>query len=380
MNDNNFKVMHVITGLNVGGAELMLKRLVEGHGRKKAYDHIVVSLTDIGDVGKLMVDSGVTVIPLNIKGVWDTPKAIYTLRKLIINIEPAIVQTWMYHADLLGGIAARLAGVRNIIWGVRATELSLKGSKSTFVVRNICSKLSTFIPARIVCAAEAAKNYHIALGYNAARMQVIPNGFIIDSTQKNTDFVRMSSRIAIGVTDNQMLIGFVGRFNADKDQENFIAAANILGRQHKNLIFLMIGRDLINANKELMSWIQKDDFANRFILLGERSDVPQLLQAMDIFCLSSRTEGFPNVVGEAMGAGLPCVVTDVGDAAFLVGSTGVIVPKENPIALAAGISHLLEMPSIQRKLLGVKARERIITEFSMQKVQQKFEDLYKQLA
>lgn len=376
----NFKIMHVITGLNVGGAELMLKRLIECSGRDKAYEYIVVSLTDIGHVGKLLVDSGVTVISLNMKGFLDAPKAIYTLRKLIINNEPAIVQSWMYHADLLGGISARLAGVSSIIWGIRATDLSLKGSKSTFVIRNICSKLSSFIPARIVCAAEAARNYHIALGYNAARMQVIPNGFVIDSIQKNTDFVRLSSRMAIGVTDNQILIGFVGRFNSEKDQENFINAANILSRQHKHLIFLMIGRDLLNTNKELMSWIQRDDFANRFILLGERSDVSQLFQAMDIFCLSSRTEGFPNVVGEAMGAGVPCVVTDVGDAAFLVGSTGIIVPKENPIALAAGVSQLLDLPSIERKLLGVKARERIITEFSMQKARQRFEDLYKQLA
>jgi glycosyltransferase involved in cell wall biosynthesis len=141
----------------------------------------------------------------------------------------------------------------------------------------------------------------------------------------------------------------------------------------------MVGRELDASNGQLQNWINETGHPNRFVLLGERSDVPACLAAMDIFCLSSRTEGFPNVVGEAMAMGLPCVVTDVGDAAMLVADTGVVVPKENSTALAAGLSQLLAMSSVERGQLGQRAKERIHREFSMDKARERFESLYVQL-
>lgn len=374
----NLKILHVITGLNVGGAEMMLRRLVD---RKddNLHENFVVSLTDIGRVGILMIESGVSVTALNIKGLLDAPRALYMLIKMIIKIRPDIVQTWMYHADLLGGVAARLTGIKNIIWGIRTTELSAGSSRSAFVMRYICSKLSSVIPELIVCAAESSRKYHIGLGYDASRMRVISNGFIVNNDIVNDERFISETKKELGIDDDGIIIGFVGRFHFDKDQENFVTAANILCEKRNDISFLMAGRDLDNSNKELVSWIAKNHFSHKFFLLGERADVPRLLSCIDIFCLSSRIEGFPNVVGEAMAAGIPCVVTDVGDAAFLVGSTGIVVPKESPVALAEGLSHMLEMSPMQRKILGAKARKRIITEFSINNSKKKFEDLYNTL-
>jgi glycosyltransferase involved in cell wall biosynthesis len=140
--------------------------------------------------------------------------------------------------------------------------------------------------------------------------------------------------------------------------------------------FLMIGRDLDAGNAALGGWIRKTRHADRFVLLGERDDVAVCLAAMDIFCLSSRTEAFPNVVGEAMAMGLPCVATDVGDVAALVADTGVVVPKADPDALARGLSGLIARGPAHRHQLGQRARERIHATYDMRCVRARFESIY----
>lgn len=368
-------VLHVIAGLDVGGAEVALYRLIMG-SRDSEYRHSVVALTPGGAIAARLRNAGIKVTALDFRSM---PFA--SFRKLVSIMRaarPDIVQTWMYHADMAGGLAARLAGNRNIIWGIRTSDLDRGDSTATTLVRTLCARLSRRIPHTIVCVAEAARRIHVSHGYEAGRMEVIPNGFDLARTPA-VELQAALLRAAWGIGPQDFLIGMVGRFNANKDQKNFVHAAGLLLRLQESARFLMIGRGIDASNAELMHWIRQTGHAERFVLLGERNDVPACLLALDVFCLSSRTEGFPNVVGEAMAMGVPCVVTDVGDAAMLVGQTGIVVPKENPDALAEGLAVLLAMSPETRKRLGHRAQARIREEFSAERVRERYEAIYKTL-
>lgn len=369
------KIVHIIVGLGIGGAELALKRLVEAHIGRPDYHHRVISLTTVGDVGAQMQSLGVQVHALGMRSARDMPFILWKLTRLLRAMKPNVVQTWMYHADLLGGLAARLAGIRSVVWGIRTTHVDAKGSRATSLVRHVCSRLSHYLPHTIVCVAQAAWKSHVAIGYDASRMVVIPNGFDLNRLVATTE-QRQSLRAHCFLGSNTVVVGFVGRFHPDKGQHNYVQAAGLLAKENDSVRFLMVGRDVDVSNVQLNKWISDTGFADRFVLLGERADVPICLAAMDLFCLSSETEAFPSVVGEAMAMGLPCVVTDVGDGAMLLADTGIVVPKDDPEALAVGIRKLLAMSFDTRQLLGQKAKTRVQTEFSMARCTERFETVY----
>jgi glycosyltransferase involved in cell wall biosynthesis len=356
----------------------MLKRLIESHHDKIDYKHIIISLTGIGTIGPQLQALGFEVHALGMQSALGIPRVMWRLVRLIRRSRPDVIQTWMYHADLLGGLAARLTGNRNVIWGIRTTSVTAGGTSATAFVRQLCAWLSRTVPHTIICAADASRRAHIAVGYDAARMVVVPNGFDLTRLVA-TPAQRNELRLQCGFEQELVVVGYLGRFHPAKDQANFVRAAGLLARQYGNARFLMVGRDLDDNNVQLAQWISATGCADRFVLLGERSDVPVCLAAMDLFCLSSRTEGFPNVVGEAMAMGLPCVVTDVGDAAMLVADTGVVVPKEDSAALALGLGQLLAMTPDAREQIGQKAKARIHAEFSIHRARERFESIYQRI-
>lgn len=377
-NSSITRVCHVIVGLNVGGAELMLNRLIQSHLPSVEYEHVVISLTTLGSVGARLQAQGVEVQVLNLRGDWDVLPKLVGLTKIVRQTRPDIVQTWMYHADLLGGLAARMAGIKKVIWGIRTTDVSAGGSRATGVVRWLCARLSRWIPHTIVCAAEASRRVHVALGYRADRMVVVPNGFDLPRLQA-TPLQVAALRSTCGFSADTLVVGTLGRFNAVKDQHNFVRAAGLVAREYPKVHFLMVGRDCNAANEKLMAWIKAAGCEDRFVLLGERSDAPVCLAAMDVFCLTSRTEGFPNVLGEAMAMRKACVVTDVGDAAYLLGECGIVVPKKDSSALAEGMSKLACLSAADRDFLGAQAYARIATEFTMDRTRERFEAVYANL-
>lgn len=373
------KILHIIVGLGVGGAELMLKRLAESHRHSTIYEHKIISLTTVGKVGLELRKLGVDVRSLEMGSVLDVPRVLWKLSRIIKLETPGIVQTWMYHADLLGGLAARFAGNRCIVWGIRTTDVQAGGVRATTLVRKVCAWLSSKIPHTIVCAADASRRAHIAVGYDATRMTVVPNGFDLTRLVATPE-QRVGLRQMCGFDDTHVVVGTLGRFNPAKDHANFVHAAGLVAQDHPEVRFLMVGRELTSDNAVLMHWIQQTGCADRFVLLGERADVAVCLSAMDIFGLSSRTEGFPNVVGEAMAMGVPCVVTDVGDAAMLVADTGVVVPKEDSSALALGLGQLLTLEADVLHAQGQMARQRIVAEFTIMRARDRFEAVYQRVA
>ena len=365
-------ILHVITGLDVGGAEMALYRLILEF-RGSQYTHTVIALTSEGGMYPRFTESGIKLIVLDVR--HSPVSQLLRLYRLVRALQPDIVHTWLYHADFLGGLVARLAGIRRVIWGLRTTDVDGGCARSTSVVRKLCAALSSRVPHTIVCVAEAARRSHSLIGYDADRMVVVGNGFDL-SVLRSSQAERNGLRAQCGFDRGDIVLGTVGRFNLDKDHANFVQAAGQLARRHDRVRFLMVGKDLNSDNAELMRWIDDTGYADRFVLLGERSDVAACLAAMDIFCLSSRTEAFPNAVGEAMAMGLPCVATDVGDVGVLMADTGVLVPKANPDALAQGVAKLLALGPDYRKQIGDRARERIRASYTMACVRQQFELIY----
>jgi glycosyltransferase involved in cell wall biosynthesis len=369
------KVAHVIIGLNVGGAELMLKRLVESHSAQSEIEHVVISLTDQGVLGEQLSKQGIAVYCLGMTSIAKGPVVFIKLRKLLQQLRPDIVHTWMYHADLLGGLAARSSGFRNVVWCIRSTDIRKGGSKVTVLIRKLCAWLSNWVPRVIVCAADASRKIHEGIGYSPSKMQVIPNGFKRENpfTPSNAD---INIRDQLGISQHCKVVISVGRFNPVKDHKTFIEAAGKVASHCGDVRFLLVGRDLDHSNEQLTSMIDKTGYPEAFRLLGERSDVPVCLQASDVFCLHSVTEGFPNVLGEAMAVGLPCVTTDVGDAAYLLDQIEWVVPAADKDKLADKLNKMLSLSEVERKAFGQTAAFRIRENFTMDIISRRYSDLY----
>ena len=367
------KILHIITGLNIGGTETILYNLVSS--QKENYP-MVVSLTSLGDLGQELIDQGVSVITLELK-IYNLPLVICKLHKLISQYKPTVVQTWLYHSDLIGGISAKLAGVRFIVWGIRTTELK-KGSYLTTIIRKILAFLSYWIPTKIILNAERAREKHSKLGYDVSKMEVIPNGFDVQNLKIKSELV-LDFRNTLSIRDNDFIIGCVGRLSQVKGQDNFIKSAGIILQSFPNTKFLMVGRGLVIENQEIISLIEENGKLENFILLGERSDVPVCLKVMDIFCMPSRSEGFPNSLGEAMLSSVPCVSTDAGDASILGGTDVPIARVDDPKDLAAKLMEMMNTSQEERQLIGQRLSQRIIDEYPLDIMIKRFSDFYETL-
>jgi glycosyltransferase involved in cell wall biosynthesis len=331
--DQLINIFHIITSLNDGGAEAVLFRLIT-HDTKN--QHMVVSLTTEGKYGPALRDRGVPVVALEMprgRLTWSGVRKLwFTLRQA----RPDVVQTWMYHADLVGGIVARAAGIP-VVWGIHNTTLEPgRSSRRTIWVARVCAWLSRWVPNRIVVCSQAAQAVHATLGYNAARMVVIANGFDLDCFRPDGE-ARDRLRVEWGVSDDAPLLGMVARWDPYKDHANFIEALGLLAAQGQRFMAILVGTGMTPENLELMQRIFKAGLTERVRLLGARTDVPAVMSALDVHVLSSSAESFGNVRAEAMACGTPCVTTEVGDAAQIVGDTGWVVPPGNPQALAEAL-------------------------------------------
>lgn len=371
-------VMHVITDLDCGGAEMMLKRLVEAEKEGGAYRHTVVSLKGIGKVGPQLEELGVKVTALEMHSAAGFASAVWRLARQMRREQVDIVQTWMYHGNLVGGLAARFAGKRRVIWCVHSTAIPQSRFSPTGVVVWLGARLSRALPETIVCCAVSAREAHERKGYDAAKMTVVPNGYDLRAFSPSAE-LRERARAGFGFKEEELVVGTVGRFDRLKDYPNFLRAASALCAGGSRVRFLMVGRGLEAGNGELGGWLSESGVGERFVLAGERQDAATCLAAMDVFCLSSLAEAFPNAVCEAMAMKVPCVVTDVGDAARIVGETGEVVAAGDAADLEAGLRRMLEKDAGERARLGDLARERIAANYSMASVAAQFEAIYKGL-
>ena len=333
------KVLHIITGLNDGGAEGVLTRLcLHSH----QLEHVVISLMDAGKYGPLLTDAGVVVHCLGMNPGKPSPILFYRLIKLIRAARPDVVQTWMYHADLLGGIAARLAGVRRVFWGVRHSTLEKgKSKRSTIMIAHLCALLSKWIPEKIICCANKALTVHSDIGYQKSKLIVIPNGY--DLMRFKVDPASGERvRIEMGLASDIFLIGMVGRYDPLKDHSNLLQALAHLAERQIDFHCLLVGKGMSADNTELKARVIELGLENKVLLAGQRSDIPAVMNALDLHVLSSSSEGFPNVLAEAMACGTPCVSTDVGDACEILGNELDCCPAGDSKALSKLILNMAE--------------------------------------
>lgn len=372
------RVIHIITGLSDGGAEGTLFRLCKNDILD---EHIVVSLSGVGKYGPLLQAEGIEVYALGMRPNLPSPIALANLIQLLRRHKPDVVQTWMYHADLFGSIAARIAGIEAIVWGVRQSNFETGTSKKiTIWIAKLLAKLSWWMPTRIAVCAQRAMDTHVALGYDPARMRFIPNGYnLAEYIPKPEDASAL--RAEWGVLPTMALIGTVGRYDPQKDHANLLQALALL--RNRKILFhcVLVGMNLDYVNQELLSQIQRLDLEETVTLLGCRTDIPAIMSALDLHVLpSAYGEAFPNVVAEAMACETPCVVTDVGDAAYIVGDTGWVVKPCNAEALANEIENAL----ILSQLTGwqercVSSRKRIDEQFSIRNMVTAYSSLWKEV-
>ncbi|MDR5730479.1 MAG: glycosyltransferase [Terriglobia bacterium] len=375
------KILHIITGLEVGGAELMLERMITSERWARSGDeHLVVSLTSLGTVGKRLRAAGISVEALELKRFLVLPVVLRRLVMIIARVRPDIVQTWMYHADLLGGLAAKMAERRRVIWNLRTVATSAaRYSWLTRMIRKICAVASHSIPYRIIAVTAEVQESHVALGYTPDRMVVIGNGYQLPDPER-LRVARRSLRSAWGVAEDDVLIGMVARFDPLKGHKIFIDAAASVARTIPNAHFVIIGRECTNENAELFKWIDGHGLGERVLLCGQRNDVSECLAALDIACLPSIAEGFPNALGEAMAAAKACVATDVSGVKELLADCGIIVPRGSSEALASGLRKMVQFGSAEWIAIGQAARRRIDAEFGLDNCLKRYEAVYSESA
>lgn len=341
------KIMHISTGLENGGAEGVLYRLCK---HDKQNTHIVISLIGEGKYGPLLEAQGIKVHCLNMPAGKVTLKGLITLYKLIKKSQADVIQTWMYHADLLGGLVAKLARAKSIYWNVRHSTIEVEHSKKALVlVAKACSILSKWVPKKIIYCAEQAKATHEELGYDSSKSIIIGNGYDLDLFTVNKAGASIF-RNSIGLGQSKLLLGMVGRYNPQKDHLNLLQALSLVKKAGYKFKCVLIGREIERNNQILFEQVYNLKLTEEVILLGQRTDIPHIMNALDINVLaSSFGEGFPNVLAEAMACGTPCVTTNVGDAGLIVKSTGWVVSPRNYNELADAIISAIKEKELQNE-------------------------------
>jgi glycosyltransferase involved in cell wall biosynthesis len=369
------KVVHVISGLISGGSGNTLWRLL-GAARFEAE---VVSLTGLGETAMRIRRLGIPVVSLGMGGIVSNTTAIARLALWLRQRRPDIVQTWQYHADLVGGLAARLGTDVPLLWNIRHSEfVPGMDKRATLWTVRACAALSRRVPTKIVCCSHASRSSHARLGYPLDSMVVVPNGFDLAAFRPDAA-ARAATRRELGVSKDDVLIGVIANHRPEKDFANFFAAAAQLYADRPRVRFLISGFRIDWDNEAIAHPIRELGLAGRFSLLGNRSDVARIHAALDIGCSSSISEGMPNAIGEAMACAVPCVVTDVGDCSKLVGETGLVVPARDSAALASALRDLVDAGPARRRELGAFARLRIAAHFGFRAFVEHYHRIYEEV-
>jgi len=371
------RVVHLISGLDQGGAEAMLEKLLlTGRRMNPEIDQSVINLGQPGVVGNRLTRAGLLVESLGLKASPQSLKQLLHLaQRLRCHGRGIVVQTWLWHADLLGGLCARAGGNQRIVWNLRnavprraTTKLMSRAAAYT------CARLSGWVPAKIVCNSEAALRAHTAIGYCPGKCVVIPNGFDLRQFVPSAE-ARRQVRASWSAKPGEAFVGMVARVDPLKDHPSFIRAADQVARSMPFVRFVLVGEGVL-ADSGIRTLLAQMNLTGRFVLEERRDDVQGVMNALDVFCLASKSEGFPNVLGEAMACATPAIVTDVGDAREIMGDDRFVAVVEDPTSLAACIMRILALSPDERHALGSAQRLRIESRFDIEQVWRMYRDLY----
>ena len=352
---------------------MMLVKLVEATTRE-GWEHHVISLRGEGALGERLRAAGAVLTALDMPRGLPSWSGGLKLRRAAARWMPAVIQGWMYH----GNLAALVASTNGapVVWNVRQSLPSMEHERPlTRAVIRMGAALSSR-PRAILYNSRAGARDHENFGYLPERTQVIPNGF--DTMRFRPDpSARTLLLEQLGLPADARLIGMFARSHPLKDHATLLKAMADLASERPDLHLVLAGTGM-NADHPLLAPAGLDPrLAGRVHALGERRDIDRLMPGLDIAVLSSLAEGFPNVVGEAMACGIPCVATDVGDVADVLGDTGLVVPPSDHSALGRALEALLDEPRVARETRTIAARASIETRFSLKSVADRYSALYR---
>lgn len=374
MTNNCKRIVFVITGLSTGGAQMMLYKLLTLIDRER-FDPVVISLMDKGIIGDRIEALNIPVYAINMQQkltILSIKDFIFTVRQL----KPDLLQGWMAH----GNLAAQLAAIFlpqsvPVFWNIRHLVLTKLDAKArTLMIVKLLTYLSS-LPVKIIYNSKLSAIQHEQIGYCKAKTIVIPNGFDLQTFYPSLTS-RKEVREELNLTENAFIIGLFGRFDPMKDHHNFLQAAKLLLSLYPQVHFLLVGAEVDLNNKYLAQLIDSLNLFECVHLLGERQDIPRLTAAVDIATSASFSEGFANVIGEAMACAVTCAVTDVGDSAWIVGDTGKVFKPKDPQALYHAWVELIEIGTEARASLGKKARQRIEENYALAAIVKQYEKIY----
>lgn len=366
-------VVHIITGLSVGGAESMLLQLLKAseHGPAK---HLVMTLSSEDALKGQVEATGVQVINLHERG-KSFFRSLWKASALLKSLSPSLVVTWLHHADLFGVMLKCFFPKLPLIWNIRCSKLDRAYlPRRNLLMVGLLARLSR-APRVIVANSNAGMQAHIDAGYRTEGWRVLPNGFDVERFCPN-DEARLRLREDNNIDQNAFVVGLVARYHPMKGFDLFIRAAVRIAKASSRTHFVMVGSEVDWTNRELSNLIEETGLRERFTLLGPRRDIPEVMNMLDVLVSSSASEGFPNVIGEAMACETPCVATDVGDSAYLIGKTGKIVPFGCEQSLADAVLELNAMPSIEYLHIREAARKRILEQFSIVEIATRYQELF----
>ncbi len=369
--------LHIINGLQVGGAERSLHSLLAGGLIRQGEQH-VVSLTDLGVFGPRIEALGVPVYSLGLRQGRSLPTAAIHLRSLVHRIHPDLIQGWMYHGNFAASFAQRAAPKRPLlVWNIRHSLDDLTSERFGIRLAIRVNRLLSGNPDSILYNSNRSRAQHEVFGYAGDRARVIPNGFDTRIWCPNPK-ARKTMRSRLRLSEQDILVGFVARFHPMKDLANLLRAIGPLMSNDKNIRLVIVGSGNERNNPALTQQYTAIPSKNLHIL-GAEENVHDMYPGLDIFCLSSNSEAFPNVLGEAMACAVPCVATDVGDAGLVLGSTGKLVPSSDSDALRAALAEMIALSPEERINAGAAGRKRIVETFSLDATVQAYRNFYDKL-
>ena len=371
-------LLFITTGLALGGAEIMLLKIVQRLNRH-IFNPSVISLSDYGVLALRLEEMGVPVTAIGMKARGANVMQFAKLYNAVRQFRPDIVQTWMYHADLIGGLATRLAGVKQVVWSMQNSDLLRDTTKfSTRVVIRMCAPLSWWIPMKIHSCSVKAATDHKAIGYCYSKIATIPTGFDLSRFRPDPNASQLLLQ-ELGISSSSRLVGMIARADPQTDHENFLNGVALVSPRFPDAYFILAGNGVDATNAQLKQMVNALSLKDRVRLMGPRHDMELVMAGLHTMVLpSAYGEAFPNVVGEAMSCGVPCIVTDVGDAASIVDDTGIVVQPRHSGELAAAIAKMLRLSHDQRLDLGKRARLRITRKYNIDDIVREHEKLYLQ--
>ena len=374
------RILHLIPSLRYGGAENQLLQMVR-YPSAAGLEHSIVTMLEPERDDASPLDTGrIRVNTLRMQRGMPSLAGFSDFCRLLRSEKPAILHTWMYHANVLGLVAGKVVGVPNIVWAIRCSDMDFsKYSLLSRVVFRTGAVLSRW-PDVIVFNSRAGIAVHSQHGFANPHIEFIPNGIETSRFRPDAD-AKASVRHELGCRASDILVGHFARFDPMKDHDTFIRGAGLIRQTVPDVRFIMAGSGATSQNTALMDMLRHANLVDCFYLLGMRADTPRLMAALDLFCSTSAFgEGFSNVVGEAMASGVRCVVTNVGDSAQIVGDTGCVVPPRDPAAFAHACVTLLTMPADERSRMGLDSAQRIREHFELRNVHEQYRSLYRRLA